>query len=96
MIGDSVAELGLPGMPAPSDARVLDASARLLHPGFVNAHTHGMGNLSKGTADRWSLELLWVGAAGFMANQRPRDTNTSTPISAPWRCCSRAARPRTT
>ena len=69
VIGDSVAELGPTGMPAPSDARLLDASTRLLHPGFINAHTHGMGNLSKGTADRWSLELLWVGAAGFMANQ---------------------------
>jgi 5-methylthioadenosine/S-adenosylhomocysteine deaminase len=69
VIGDSIAELGPPGMPSPSDARLLDASARLLHPGFINAHTHGMGNLSKGTADRWSLELLWVGAAGFMANQ---------------------------
>jgi 5-methylthioadenosine/S-adenosylhomocysteine deaminase len=69
VIGDSIAEVGPPGMAAPSDARPLDAAARLLHPGLVNAHTHGMGNLSKGTADRWSLELLWVGAAGFMANQ---------------------------
>src|SRR5450755_3263592 len=65
VIGDSIAELGPPGMPSPPDARLLDASARLLHPGFINAHTHGMCNLSKGTADRWSLELLWVGAAGF-------------------------------
>lgn len=69
VIGDGIAEIGPPGMPAPSGARLLDAGARLLHPGLINAHTHGMGNLSKGTADRWSLELLWVGAAGFMANQ---------------------------
>lgn len=69
VIGDSIAELGPPGMPAPSDAKPLDAADRLLHPGLINAHTHGMGNLSKGTADRWSLELLWVGAPGFMANQ---------------------------
>jgi 5-methylthioadenosine/S-adenosylhomocysteine deaminase len=69
VIGDSIAELGPPGMTAPSDARLLDAGARLLHPGLINAHTHGMGNLSKGSADRWSLELLWVGAPSFMANQ---------------------------
>ncbi|HEX2891237.1 amidohydrolase family protein [Vineibacter terrae] len=69
VIGDSIAELGPPGMPAPSDARQMDASARLMHPGLINAHTHGMGNISKGAADRWSLELLWVGAPSFMANQ---------------------------
>jgi len=37
-----------------------------MHPGLVNAHTHGPGNLGKGLYDRWSLELLltasqWVG-----------------------------------
>jgi guanine deaminase len=69
VIGDSIAELGPPGMPAPADARLIDAGTRLLHPGLINAHTHGMGNLSKGAADRWSLELLWVGAPSFMANQ---------------------------
>jgi guanine deaminase len=37
-----------------------------MHPGLINAHTHGPGNLAKGLHDRWSLELLltasqWVG-----------------------------------
>jgi 5-methylthioadenosine/S-adenosylhomocysteine deaminase len=45
---------------------VIDARHRLMHPGLVNAHTHGPGNLAKGLHDRWSLELLltasqWVG-----------------------------------
>jgi len=47
-------------------AAVINARHRLMHPGLVNAHTHGPGNLGKGLYDRWSLELLltasqWVG-----------------------------------
>lgn len=64
--GDTIAAVGPPGMPAPADARIVDASKRLIHPGLVNAHTHGHGNLAKGTGDRWTLELLltagpWIG-----------------------------------
>lgn len=69
ILGDTIAAVGPPGMDAPDDATVIDASMRLLHPGLINAHTHGMGNLSKAGADRWTLELLWVGAPGMMANQ---------------------------
>ncbi len=29
-----------------------------MHPGLINAHTHGHGNLSKGMGDLWTLELL--------------------------------------
>ncbi|HYZ64144.1 MAG TPA: amidohydrolase family protein, partial [Acetobacteraceae bacterium] len=44
----------------------VDCTRRLLHPGLVNAHTHGHGNLAKSSGDRWTLELLlaagpWVG-----------------------------------
>lgn len=43
-----------------------DASARLILPGLVNAHTHGHANLMKGVADRWLLEASlthgpWMG-----------------------------------
>ena len=48
--GDSIAEVGAPGLAAPSDATVVDATDRLIHPGLINAHTHGHGNLSKGMA----------------------------------------------
>ncbi len=64
--GDTIASIGKPGMPAPAGATVIDAKHRLMHPGLINAHTHGPGNLSKGLHDRWTLELLltanqWVG-----------------------------------
>ena len=67
--GDTIRELGPPGMAAPEDAGTLDATERLLIPGLVNAHTHGHGSLSKGRGDKWSLELLlnaspWV-SGGF-------------------------------
>ena len=64
--GDTIAEIGRPGLAAPDGAAEIDAKHRLMHPGLINAHTHGPGNLAKGLHDRWSLELLltasqWVG-----------------------------------
>jgi 5-methylthioadenosine/S-adenosylhomocysteine deaminase len=64
--GDTIASLGRPGMAVPEGTTVIDARHRLMHPGLINAHTHGPGNLAKGLYDRWSLELLltasqWVG-----------------------------------
>jgi 5-methylthioadenosine/S-adenosylhomocysteine deaminase len=56
--GGTIAAIGAPGLAAPDDARVIDASNRLLMPGLVNAHTHGHGNLAKGMGDVWTLELL--------------------------------------
>src|SRR4029077_9066762 len=54
--------IGRPGLAAPAGATVVDARHRLVHPGLINAHTHGPGNLSKGLHDRWSLELLLTAA----------------------------------
>ncbi len=64
--GDTIAEIGRPGLAAPAGATVVDARHRLMHPGLVNAHTHGHGNLAKGMHDRWTLETLltasqWTG-----------------------------------
>ena len=56
--GDSIAAIGAPGMAAPEGAVVIDADRKLLHPGLINAHTHGHGVLSKGMGDLWTLELL--------------------------------------
>lgn len=60
--GDTIAEIGRPGLAAPAGATVIDARHRLMHPGLINAHTHSPGNLAKGLHDRWSLELLLTGA----------------------------------
>lgn len=68
LLGDTIQELGRPGLQAPADAIVIDATSKLLMPGLVNAHTHGHGSLGKGLGDKWSLELLlnaspWVGGS---------------------------------
>src|SRR5437868_692179 len=55
---DTIREIGPAGCPAPADAIEIAAARRLLHPGLVNAHTHGHGNLAKGMGDVWTLELL--------------------------------------
>jgi guanine deaminase len=57
-----IAAVGVPGMPAPEDATAIDASRRLLHPGLVNAHTHGHGNLARSMGDRFTLEVLLAAA----------------------------------
>src|SRR5262249_1411478 len=56
--GHAIAERGRRGLAAPAGAAVIDARNRLMHPGLINAHTHGPGNLGKGMGDLWSLELL--------------------------------------
>src|SRR3989442_11400414 len=55
--GDTIREIGRPGLAAPAGARVVDAHDRLLMPGLVNAHTHAHGGLGRGSlGDRVSLE----------------------------------------
>ena len=80
--GDTIAEIGAPGLPAPADALVIDASDRLIHPGLINAHTHGHGNLSKGIGDRWTLELLLTAAPWISGNRTAEDKYLSTYIGA--------------
>jgi len=65
--GDRILEIGKPGIGAPDGSRVIDADQRLLHPGFVNAHTHGHHGLDKATGEGWTLErgvavLPWINA----------------------------------
>ena len=62
-----IVTVGPPGMPAPDGAETVDASRRLLHPGLINAHTHGHGNLAKSLGDRWTLELL-LAAGSWISN----------------------------
>jgi 5-methylthioadenosine/S-adenosylhomocysteine deaminase len=80
--GDTIIEVGPPGLAAPGDAVLVDATDRLIHPGLINAHTHGHGNLSKGMGDRWTLELLLAAAPWISGNRTLEDKYLSTYIGA--------------
>ncbi|MEM6713252.1 MAG: amidohydrolase family protein [Pseudomonadota bacterium] len=78
----AVAAVGAPGLAAPAGTASFDAAGALMHPGLVNAHTHGMGNLCKGQSDRFTLELLWTGAADMLDNQTLELKRLNTYIGA--------------
>jgi 5-methylthioadenosine/S-adenosylhomocysteine deaminase len=80
--GDTIRDIGPPGLPAPADAIEISAVRRLLHPGLVNAHTHGHGNLAKGMGDRWTLELLLTAAPWITGNRTLDDRYLSTQLGA--------------
>ena len=80
--GDTIAEIGPPGLAAPDDAVAIDARQKLLHPGLINAHTHGHGNLAKGMGDRWTLELLLAAAPWLNGNRTADDKYLSTFVGA--------------
>lgn len=80
--GDSIAAIGRPGMAAPAGATVIDARHRLMHPGLINAHTHGPGNLGKGMGDLWSLELLLTASPWIGGGRSLEDKHLSTMIGA--------------
>jgi cytosine/adenosine deaminase-related metal-dependent hydrolase len=80
--GDTIREIGPPGSAAPEGAVEISAARRLLHPGLVNAHTHGHGNLAKGMGDRWTLELLLTAAPWITGNRSLDDRYLSTQLGA--------------
>ncbi|MFW5834690.1 MAG: amidohydrolase family protein [Pseudomonadota bacterium] len=80
--GDTILEVGAPGLAAPAEATVVDAAGMLLHPGLINAHTHGHGNLAKGMGDRWSLELLLTAAPWIGGGRELEDKYLTTLIGA--------------
>lgn len=80
--GDTIRQIGPPGCPAPEGAIEIPAAHRLLHPGLVNAHTHGHGNLAKGMGDRWTLELLLTAAPWITGNRSLDDRYLSTQLGA--------------
>src|SRR5262249_29660045 len=79
---DTIREIGPAGSPAPEGAAEISAAQRLLHPGLVNAHTHGHGNLAKGMGDRWTLELLLTAAPWINGNRSSEDKFLSTQLGA--------------
>ena len=79
---DTIREIGVPGCAAPAGAAEISAARRLLHPGLVNAHTHGHGNLAKGMGDRWTLELLLTAAPWITGSRSLDDRYLSTQLGA--------------
>ncbi len=53
-----------------------------MHPGLINAHTHGHGNLAKGMADRWTLELLLTAGPWISGGRSLEDKYLSTLLGA--------------
>ena len=77
---DTITEVGKPQ--APLGVKEIDARGKLLHPGLVNAHMHGHGNLAKGMGDRWTLELLLTAAPWTNGFRGLEDKYLSTLIGA--------------
>src|ERR1051325_8179674 len=82
IVGDSIAEVGPPGLAAPANAIAIDARDRLMHPGLINAHMHGHGNLAKGMGDRWTLELLLAAGPWITGARTLEDKYLSTYVGA--------------
>ena len=70
------------GLAAPGDAPVIDAAGCLIHPGLINAHTHGHGGLARGQGDKWTLELLLAAAPWIGGNRALADKKLTTQIIA--------------
>jgi guanine deaminase len=81
IIGDSIAAIA-PRVDAPESSLVLDAERLLIHPGFVNAHTHGHSALAKGTGDRWTLELFLAAGSWTSGRRSPEDRYLSAALNA--------------
>jgi len=80
--GDTIRSVGAPGLAAPAEAVAIDAAGCLIHPGLINAHTHGHGNLSRGQGDRWTLELLLAAAPWIGGNRAVEDKGLTARIGA--------------
>jgi guanine deaminase len=82
LIEDGVIRAVGASLSAPEGAPVIEAEGMLLHPGLINAHTHGHGGLARGQGDRWTLELLLAAAPWIGGNRALADKKLTTRIAA--------------
>lgn len=82
VVDGMIKEVGTPGMAAPPDAATIDAARFLLHPGLVNAHTHGHGNIGRSMGDRWNLEMLIAAATPMFGRMVAEEKKLSARIGA--------------
>lgn len=82
LVRDGVIEAVGAALPAPAAARVEDASGMLIHPGLINAHTHGHGGLARGMAGPWTLELLLAAAPWTAGGRALSDKKLSAQLCA--------------
>ncbi|MFC3393409.1 amidohydrolase family protein [Brenneria rubrifaciens] len=82
IIDGIIANIVLPGMDVPPQARIVPAENRILHAGLINSHTHGHGNLSRGMGDRWTLELLLTAGPWMSGHRTNSDKYLTTLIGA--------------
>ncbi|MBX6372983.1 MAG: amidohydrolase [Acetobacteraceae bacterium] len=82
LIEDGVIRAVGSGLAVPEGARVEDAGGMVIHPGLINAHTHGHGGLARGQGDKWTLELLLAAAPWIGGNRALADKKLTTQIVA--------------
>ena len=82
LAGSAIEEIGPHGLSAPADAAAIDAAGKLLHPGLVNAHTHGHGTLAKGMGDRWTVELLLTAGPWISGKRMLQDKYLAAALNA--------------
>jgi 5-methylthioadenosine/S-adenosylhomocysteine deaminase len=71
-----------PTLAAPSDARRIDATGRIVLPGLANAHTHAGSHLARGRAGNWTLEDLLTHTPANYGFRGPEDEYLSAAIGA--------------
>jgi 5-methylthioadenosine/S-adenosylhomocysteine deaminase len=82
IVGDTISEIGAPGMATPAGASIVHAQDMLLQPGLVNAHTHAHGNLAKGMGDLWTLELLLTAGPWISGGRTHEERTLSAKLGA--------------
>jgi len=82
LVIDGVIRAVGPNLDAPENAKRFDASGLLMHPGMINAHTHGHGGLARGQGDRLTLELLLAAGPWMNGGRNVADKKLSATICA--------------